>query len=111
MEEANGNGVRMVRVPDAMLPVNTREEPFVVPTDFFLVNVTKGGIRLGMNSSPFSLARLALSWGPRAKLSSWTWITAADRRSVSEARPRASKVAQIIELLKMDMATRPGRTA
>ena len=30
---------------------------------------------------------------PRAKLSSWTWITAADRRSVSEARPRASKVA------------------
>ena len=44
----------MVRVPDAMLPVNTREEPFVVPTDLFLLNVTKGSIRLGMNSSPFA---------------------------------------------------------
>ena len=35
---------------------------------------------------------------PRAKLSSWTWTTAAESRSVSEASPRASKVARRIEL-------------
>ena len=38
---------------------------------------------------------------PRAKLSSWTWITAAESRSVSEASPRASKVARRIELFSM----------
>ena len=38
---------------------------------------------------------------PRAKLSSWTWITAAESRSVSEASPRASKVARRIEFFSM----------
>jgi len=38
---------------------------------------------------------------PRAKLSSWTWNTAAESRSVSEASPRASKVARRIEFSSM----------
>ena len=48
---------------------------------------------------------------PRAKLSSWTWITAAESRSVSEASPRASKVARRIEFFSMPALLVPGGSA